>query len=62
MKPRTPKCILGRTVPTEMDAEAVKRQGWQDQRILVVRLDDPRLDFVLRQMVQTLGDTLYGRH
>lgn len=61
MKPRAPKCILGRTVPVEMDAEAVKRAGWCDQKILVVRLDDPRLDFVLRQMVQQIGETLYGR-
>lgn len=59
--PRTaPRCALGKLLLTKVDPERVKREGWREQRILVVSIDDPRLDFVMRQMVQQLGDSLYG--
>lgn len=45
----------------QMDAEAVKRAGWAEQQILVVALNDPRLDWVQREQVRQLGDYLYGR-
>lgn len=61
MSPKPPQCALGRIAPTEMDTEAIKRRGWREQNILVVALHDPRLDFVTRQMVQQIGDQLYGR-
>ena len=56
-----PRCAIGKLLPEKTDPERVKRDGWRDHQILVVNLDDPRLDFVERQMVQQLGDTLYGR-
>lgn len=60
--PRTaPRCALAKLLPPQVDPERVKREGWREQRILVVSIDDPRLDFVMRQMVQQLGDSLYGR-
>ena len=61
MKPRPPQCALGRIAPTEMEAEAVKRAGWRNRKILVVSLEDPRLDFVMRAMVKQIGEALYGR-
>ncbi len=44
-----------------MDAEEVKRAGWAEQQILVVALNDARLDWVQREQVRQLGDYLYGR-
>lgn len=55
-----PQCALGRVQINEMDAEQVKRDGWQKQRILVVAEDDRRLDFVERELVRQIGDRLYG--
>lgn len=55
------RCPLGAAQPASMDAEKVKREGWQDERILVVALNDDRLDFVERELVKQLGDRLYGR-
>lgn len=54
------RCQLGSVQPVQMDAEQIKRDGWQEQRILVVSLDDSRLDFVQREFVKKLGEMLYG--
>ena len=57
----TPACALGRLTPNRQDAEAIKRDGWRNRKILVVSLEDPRLDFVMRAMVKQIGESLYGR-
>lgn len=57
----TPACALGRLIPARQDAEAIKRDGWRNRKILVVSLEDPRLDFVMRAMVKQIGEALYGR-
>lgn len=54
------RCPLGNMQPTKPDPEQVKREGWRDQKILVVSADDARLDFVQREFVQQLGEQLYG--
>lgn len=54
------RCPLGRLLPRHPDADAIKREGWRDQRILVVALDDERLDWIERQLVQQIGERLYG--
>jgi tagatose-1,6-bisphosphate aldolase len=43
----------------QMDTEEVKRDGWKNHKILVVALDDERLNFVERQFVQNIGAKLY---
>ena len=53
------RCALGRGTSRE-DPEAIKREGWRDQRILVVSEEDKRLDFVEREFVRRLGERLYG--
>lgn len=53
------RCPLGRGTSRE-DPEAIKREGWRDQRILVVSEEDKRLDFVEREFVRRLGERLYG--
>ena len=57
------RCPLARLQPNAVDAEAVKRDGWRDQHILVVSVGDSRLDFADRAMIRRLGERLYGgRH
>ena len=57
------RCPLGRIQPISVDAEARKRDGWREQKILVVSERDERLDFVEREIIRRLGERLYGgRH
>ena len=41
--------------------EAVKREGWQEQGLLVVSPEDERLSWPERELVRQLGEKLYGR-
>jgi hypothetical protein len=43
------------------DPEHVKRDGWHDQRMLAVSLDDHRLTWPERELVRQLGEKLYGK-
>ena len=40
--------------------EAVKRDGWREQRVLVVSAEDDRLSWPERELVRQLGEKLYG--
>ena len=52
---------LARLQPEPMDVEAVKRQGWREQRLLVVGLDDERLHWTERELIRRIGERLYGQ-
>ena len=54
------RCPLGRLQPQSTDLEVVKRLGWQQEHILVVKEDDERLDFVEKEIVRRIGERLYG--
>jgi hypothetical protein len=41
--------------------ESVKRDGWLEQGLLAVSLDDQRLTWIERELVKQLGDKLYGK-
>ncbi len=41
--------------------EEIKRDGWHEQKILVVNTDDQRLTWPEREFVLQLGDRLYGK-
>lgn len=43
------------------DPDQVKRDGWHEQRMLAVSLDDHRLTWPERELVRQLGDKLYGK-
>ena len=59
--PQNPyRCPLGRIQPIAVDSEALKRDGWREQHILVINEADERLDFVERELVRRLGERLYG--
>lgn len=40
--------------------EHVKKNGWHDQKILVVSADDHRLTWPERELVRQIGEKLYG--
>ena len=59
----TYRCPLGSLIPIKKDAsdlEKIKRDGWHEQRILVVSPDDPRLDWTQKKFVENLANFLYG--
>jgi hypothetical protein len=43
------------------DPERVKREGWQEQQMLAVSLDDHRLTWPERELVRQPGEKLYGK-
>jgi len=42
------------------DVDEVKRDGWRDQGLLAVSVDDHRLTWPERELVRQLGERLYG--
>jgi len=42
------------------DADKVKRDGWKEQGVFAVSLDDQRLTWPERELVRQLGERLYG--
>jgi len=48
---------------TRRNPDQVKREGWKEQGLLAVSLDDQRLTWPERELVRQLGEKLYGtRH
>lgn len=45
---------------TRRDPDEVKRDGWREQKILVVSPEDQRLTWPERELVRQLGEKLYG--
>jgi hypothetical protein len=41
--------------------EQVKREGWREQGVLAVAIDDERLSWPERELVRQLGERLYGK-
>jgi hypothetical protein len=39
----------------------VKREGWREQGVLAVAIDDERLSWPERELVRQLGEKLYGK-
>jgi hypothetical protein len=60
-KPSAPSCNLGRLQAKSMDVEGIKEEAWNDHKILVVRADDERIGWIERQLIEQLGQRLYGR-
>lgn len=47
--------------PTSPDIEAIKRNGFHDSGVLVVKLDDHRLNWADRELLKGIGERLYGK-
>ena len=59
--PQNPyRCILGLVQPEVTDLDAIKRNGWQGQHILVIAEHDERIDVFEREIIRRIGDRLYG--
>lgn len=43
------------------DPERVRRDGWKEQKLLAVSLDDDRLTWPERELIRQLGEKLYGK-
>jgi len=41
--------------------DRVKRDGWRDQGVLAIAVDDDRLTWPERELVRQLGEKLYGK-
>ena len=41
--------------------DEIKREGWQEQGILVIAAEDGRLTWPEHELVRQLGEKLYGR-
>ena len=41
--------------------DQVKREGWKDQGLLAIAIDDQRLTWPERELVRQLGENLYGK-
>ena len=55
------RCALARLQPQVTDLDAIKEQGWRGQHILVVNAQDERLDYLERELLQRIGERLYGK-
>ena len=40
--------------------EEVRRDGWREQRLFAVSIDDERLTWPERELMRQLGERLYG--
>ena len=43
------------------DPDQVKREGWTEQGVLAVAIDDRRLTWPERELIRQLGEKLYGK-
>ena len=53
------KCNLGRMQPKQIDAEKIKREGWNNDGILVVKVDDERLSWPEKELIKQIGEKIY---
>lgn len=47
--------------PKSIDYDRVKKNSFHDDRILVVSLDDDRIAWPERQILEQVGEKLYGK-
>ena len=41
--------------------DQVKRDGWKEQGVLAIAIDDQRLTWSERELIRQLGEKLYGK-
>ena len=60
MKDKNPlKCNLGRIQPKQIDAEKIKREAFNNDGILVVKVNDERLSWPEKELIKQIGDKIY---
>ncbi len=61
MKPKGYRSPLASMQATKPDPEKVKRNGWRDDGILVINIEDERLGWLDKSYLDELGNRLYGK-
>jgi len=51
---------LGKMQPTKIDLEKVKKDGWNKEGILVVKIDDDRLSWPEKEIIKQIGNRIYN--
>ena len=51
---------LGRMQPIKIDIEKVKKDGWKNDGILVVKKDDERLSWDEQEFIKQIGNKIYN--
>lgn len=59
-RPLDPRCPLGAIQPSVIDTEQIKADAWNNEGILVLSWNDPRLDWFEAQTLKNIGDKIYG--
>lgn len=49
-----------REIGRQIDTEAIKRHAFNNQGIVVAKVDDPRLSWADREELKRIGSKLYG--
>ena len=42
-----------------MDVEKVKKDGWKNEGILVIKIDDERLNWTEKELIKQIGNKIY---
>ena len=50
---------LGRLQPEKIDPEKLKQQGWKENGILVVNINDDRLNWPEKEIIKQIGNKIY---
>lgn len=59
--PQPARCALGKLIPDTIDTEELKHDAWHQHNIIVVAADDSRINWLERQVLQTIGERIFGR-
>ena len=51
---------LGKMQPTKIDLEKIKKEGWNKEGILVVKIDDERLSWPEKEIIKQIGNKIYN--
>ena len=47
--------------PKQIDTEKIKREGWNNDGILVIKVDDERLSWPEKELIKQIGDKIYNK-
>ena len=50
---------LARLQPKQINTEKIKKQGWEEEGILVVDVDDDRLNWSEKELIKQIGNKIY---
>ena len=52
---------LSRLQPDKIDSEKIKKQGWKENQILVVNVNDERLTWPEEEVIKQIGNRIYNK-